>query len=47
MTEGKNGSIAADWDMTNYNIINEEGKKTFIFNTSGSTGEPKVIKKKL
>ena len=31
--------------MTNYNIINEEGKKTFIFNTSGSTGEPKVIKK--
>lgn len=45
MTEGKNGSIAADWDMTNYNIINEEGKKTFIFNTSGSTGEPKVIKK--
>ena len=31
--------------MTNYNIINEEGKKTFIFNTSGSTGERKVIKK--
>ena len=45
MTEGKKGSIATDWDMTNYKIINEEGKKTFIFNTSGSTGEPKIIEK--
>ncbi len=27
MTEGKKGSTATDWDMTNYKIINEEGKK--------------------
>ena len=31
MTEGKKGSIATDWDMTNYKIINEEGKKNVYF----------------
>ena len=31
--------------MTEDRIISTEGKKTFIFQTSGSTGEPKIVKK--
>ena len=31
--------------MINYKVVDEDDKKTFIFHTSGSTGEPKIVKK--
>lgn len=45
MKEDENGSKATDKDMANDKIIGKEDKKQFIFHTSGSTGEPKIIEK--